>query len=269
MNLQEKLAELIIVVSYGEEFRDTNNIFSFIDKVCKDDILSTLKFEEHKEMLKQGIVRIFNSISRQIIQELKEDKYNISSKSEFINGEWIETYFDRKKNKIVSYRIDTYPTDDILLYHNKILQETVDFVGKKEVLDTFYKAYLKALSHEANLECTYRRDINALLDLFNDPRYREVREGSIFQALSDKSAEQLSLDELKFKSIEEAEKAYENDGSIETLAQLKKLHMIKAIEDTENCDDYEKLGNMLNEASLDCVRKIIIRRLAYLDANNS
>ena len=270
MNIQERLTELIMIGSYGDEFRTTNNLFVFINKVSTDNILNTVKFEQNKEILTTKILSILTSISRRIIQELKEDKYDISERTEISNGQISHTYFDRKKNVHLDSRADTYPTNDILLYHNKVLKETEDFFGKKEVLDIFYEGYLKALSHEAKMECIYlKRDMNALLDLFNNPRYKEVREESIVPALSDNAAEQLSMEELKFKSIEEAEKAYEKDRSLETLAQLKKLHMIEAINNTQNCHNIEELGEMLNEAKLDCVKSIIIGRMAYLDATNS
>lgn len=268
MNEINNAMEKIQVLTYGLEFSDSNNLFVFIDKVIKDNLLNTLKFEENREKLEKGIIYVLASISRKIIQELKEDKYNISNTTEMKNGEWVDIYFDRKKNKILSSRLDTYPTNEILLYRDKILHQTVDFFGKKEVLDIFYQAYLDELSHEALLETSYRRDVDSLLDLFNDLRYKEVRDSSILPALSDKFAEQLSSGDLKFKNIEEATKAYEKDGSLETLAQLKKLHMIKTTDDVENCDDGKKLGEMLGNAKFDCVKRIIIRRLAYLDVRN-
>lgn len=269
MDIQLQLNELILVTSYGTEFRNTNNLFIFIDKVIKDDVLNTLKLDESKERLKSGIISILNSISRVIIQELKEDKYHISERWEIKNGGVLVFYFDKKRNEYLTSRHDTYPTNNILLYRDKIVQETEDFIGKKEVLDTFYQAYLKALAHEATIESIHCREVDSLLDLFNNPRYKEVRENAIASALSDKIAEQLPLSEIKFKDIEEATNAYEKDQTPENLAQLKKLYIIDMIQKTENCNDYDLLGNLLSEAKFDCVKRVVIKRLAYLDTSNS
>jgi len=269
MDTIEQLLEKITAVTYVGEFRNTKNIFVFIEKLIKDDLMNTFKFEESKKELENNITYTLISISRKILGELKENKNDISHITEIKNGEVIHIYFDRKENKILSSMFDAYPANDILLYYNKILQETVDFIGKKEVLDLFYETYLKELAFEARMETHNRRNMDTLLDLFNDPRYKEVREESILPALSDKVAEQLPLSELKFKNIEEATKAYEKDGALETLAQLKKLCIIQAIKNTKDCSDYEELGKMLHEAKLDCVKRIIIRRLAYLDFTES
>jgi hypothetical protein len=269
MDTIEQLLEKITAVTYGNEFMYTRDIFVFVDKVIKDDLLNTFRFEENKKELESNITSVMISISREIIQELKESKYDISHTTEIKDGEVIDTYFDRKKSKILSSMFDAYSANDLLLYHNKILQETVDFIGKNEVLNLFYKAYLQELAFEAVMETHNRRNMDALLDLFNDPRYKEVREGSILPALSDRVAEQLPLNELKFKNIEEATQAYKKDETLETLVQLKKLHMIEVTKKTENCYDHEELAKMLHEAELDCVRRIIIRRLAYLDVTNS
>lgn len=239
MNETERIYEELKALTYGIEFRNTKNIFVFIEKVIKDDLAKTFKSEESKKALEEQIISTLISISREIIEEIKESTRNI------------------------------YLANDILLYHDKILCETSDFVGKSEVLKLFYEAYLTELSFEAKMETQYCRDMNSLLDLFNNPRYKEVKIASIRPALSDKAAEMLSLDDLKFKNIEEATQAYEKDGSLETLAQLKKLYMIEAVKNTENCYDHEELGKMLNENNFSCVQRIIIKRLAYLDVKNS
>ncbi len=252
-------------MTYGIEFLNTNKLLAFIDKVTKDDMINTLEFEENKDELKKWIITILTSISRKVISKIKKSKDSIGSQSRFVNNEWVTIYFDSKQNKALSSRLDTYSTDDIFIFHNTILQTTVDFIGKKEVLDIFYKAYLFELSHEAASETIYRKDVDSMLDLFNDPRYREVREDSILPALSDRFAEQLSLTDLRFKSIEEAEDAYEKSKTQEDLAQLKKLYIIKAENDVKNCFDHEDLRRMYDQAKFDCVRRVITRRSAYLD----
>ncbi len=265
MKTREQVSEEIIAITYGLEFIDSRNIFAFIEEIIKYDFLSTFKFKESKEKLKSSIIFALSSISMNIINELRENKNTISHTTEFKNGQIVHTYFDRKKNRVLSSRLDIYSTDDILSYHNKILQETGDFVGKKEVLDLFHKEYLRDLSHEARLEASYYRNIDDLLDLFNNPRYEAVRDDSIWSAISDKAAEQLPLDNLKFKDIKEATRAYQEDGKPETLIQLKKLHIIQAIKNTENCYDRDELHKMLDESEFKCARRVIMRRLVCLD----
>ncbi len=78
-----RIVEGIKAHTYGLEFTNTNDLFVFIDKINKDDVLNTYKFEENKKVAQEG--GSVAGVARKKLEE-KIGKTVISNKRHMLGG---------------------------------------------------------------------------------------------------------------------------------------------------------------------------------------